>query len=201
MDTNETVVTPDEAKAEEEALTEAKEDEVRAKVIADLGLSEDDNSELIDKVVEREIANRKKLSEAIGQKIKYRDAATKSKPAQQEKKDTQSFDPEAIRKQAETAALATLEQRDLEEMEYPDEIKAEIKRVAQVQGVSVRKAEKDPYIQHRIAEAVADNRVNEAAVTRTPKSTKAATDAKPDFDMSTEEGRKAFDEWKKSKKE
>ena len=87
-------------------------------------------------------------------------------------------------------------------MEYSDEIKAEIKRVAQVQGISVRKAAKDPYIQFKISEVNADNRTTEAGITRTPSSRPAAPaldTSKPQFNMATEEGRKAYQEHKKKR--
>ncbi len=115
-------------------------------------------------------------------------------------RDQQPYDPATIRKEAEAAALATLEQRDLDEMEYSDEVKADIKKLAQLQGVSVRKAAKDPYIQHRIAEAQATERTTEAGVTRTPNATGIRTEGTPKFDMSTEEGRKGFKEWQKSRR-
>lgn len=204
MDEKDIIVTPDEAKAEQEALAEAKADEVRAKVVTDLGLTDDEtNKPVIDKLVERELEHRKKLSEAIGQKIKYREAAKGAKPAQQpESKETTSLDPEQIRKQAESVALATLDQRDLDEMDYPDEIKAEIKRIAQLQNITVRKAEKDPYIQYRIGQVQQADRVIEAGVTRMPRvtgATQTLDTKKPQFDMSTEEGRKKYKEWKKQK--
>jgi hypothetical protein len=111
------------------------------------------------------------------------------------------YDPDALVKRAEAAAEAKLEQRDLDEMEYPDDIKADIKKLAQLQGVSVRRAAKDPYIQHRIEQAKATERVSEATVTRTSNAASVRTEGQaPKFDMSTDEGRKAFKEWKQSRR-
>ncbi len=200
MDPKETTPTPEELQAEQEALAEGKADEVRAKIVSELGLSDDDqNKTLIDGLVQRELGHKKKLSEAIGQKIKYREQLKGPKPSTPVTPATQPLDAEGIRKQAEDATIATLEQRDLDEMDYPDEIKTEIKNVAKFQGVSVRKAAKTGYIQHLISEAVKAGKIDEAAVTRTPHSTPTAPQGKmPQFDMSTPEGRKAFDEWKKA---
>ena len=201
MEEKDTIVTPDEAQAEQEALAVAKDDEIRADVVSSLGLEEnDDNREFIEKLVAREKENRGKLSTAIRQKINWREKATKAPtpPApNQPRTEQHQYDPDAVRKQTETTVRAELEQRDLDEMEYSDEIKADIKKLAQLQGVSVRKAAKDPYIQHRIEQAKAAERPLEAGVPRTPHAASARTEGQaPKFDMSTEEGRKAFKEWK-----
>jgi hypothetical protein len=203
MDENNNIVSPDEAQAEQEALAEAKVDEVRAKVVTDLGLTDDDtNKPVIDKLVERELSHKKKLSEAIGQKIKWRDTAKTAKPIQQTQQQQQNtpLDAETIRKQTEATVTASLEQRDLDEMDYSDEIKAEIKRVARVNNTSVRAAEKDPYIQYRITQANATNRNTEAGISPSRKSTAVQSTTIPKFDLSTEEGRKDYDAWKQSKK-
>ena len=202
MDAEHTIVSPDEAKAEQEALTEAKADEVRAKVVADLGLTDDEtNKAVIDKVVERELDHRKKLSGAIKQKIDWREKAKGSKPTPPAPTGDKPLDAEAVRKQAEDAVTARLEQRDLDEMDYPDEIKAEIKKLAQVRGVSVRAAAKDGYITHLVSEAVAAGRIKEAAVPAAQQSRTVKTDKVPHFDMSAAEGRQQFKEWQQSKKQ
>ena len=199
MDENE-IVSPDEAKAEQEALAVGKADEVRAKVVADLGLTDDDtNKPVIDKLVDRELSHQKKLSEAIGQKIKWRDQAKVAKPNQPAKPET-PVNADEIRKQTEATVRATLEQRDLDEMEYSDEIKAEIKRVAQIQGVSVRKATQDPYIQQRIAAVKSTERITEAGTARSSKAIPLNAKGMPKFDFSTEQGRKEYDEWKADRK-
>lgn len=194
--------TPEELVADKEALAEAKAEEVRAKLVSDLGLSDDEtNKPVLDKLVERELKYRKDFGNVVGKKIKFREELQKARTTTPptEKKDQVSYDPEALRKQTEDAVTARLEQRDLDEMDYPDEIKAQIKHVAQVQGISVRKAEKDGYIQHLLKEAVKAGKIDEATVSRTPRTTPAGkTEGKmPTFDMSTEDGRKAFDQWKK----
>lgn len=195
----ENLVTPEEQKADQEALAEAKAEEIRAKVVADLGLTDDENSkELIDKLVGRELDHRKKLSGAIKQKIDWREKAKVTKPASAGEQKT--LDPEEIRKHTEATVTERLEQRDLDEMEYPDDIKAEIKKIAKAQGVSVRKAEKDPYISFLVGQAQAAGRIDEAAVPHTQRSTTTKTEKVPTFDMATEEGRKAYDAWKASKK-
>jgi Mn-containing catalase len=203
MDENQ-IVSPDEAKAEQEALAEAKAEEVRAKVVADLGLTDDDNNKpVIDKLVERELAHRRKLSEAIGQKIKYRDAANK-KPPQSTQTGAKPLDEETIRKQAAEATREALDQEYLDEKQYPDEVVAEIKSYAKYRGISARQAEKAPHIKAMIDGAIAEGKIVEAALPRTQTTVQARTQTKfdptkPEFDMSTEEGRKAYHESKKAR--
>ena len=199
MDENNTIVSPDEAKAEQEALAEKKAEEIRSGIVTELGLTEDEsNKEFIDKLVSREVENRKKLSEAIGQKISWRDKAKGTKPPAAPPAPPAPTDHEAIRKQAEAATRATLDQEYLDEKQYPDEVAAEIKAYAAYKGVSARQAEKAPHIQTMITAAVAEGRVTEAALPRSPRSNPAPSseDKMPDFDMSTEEGRKQYDDWR-----
>ena len=66
---------PNEKLAEEEALKEVPEDTIRSEVIEKYGLTEDDNSELIDKLVGDTKEEQKKLSTAIRQKIDWRTKA------------------------------------------------------------------------------------------------------------------------------
>jgi hypothetical protein len=195
------IVLSDEAIAEQEKEAEADSGKLRAKVVAELGLTEDDtNKEFIDKLVERESNLRKGFGKLLGD---YKTLKTKAKPAQQsqqQQQQTPQLDAEKIREQTEATVTERLEQRDLDEMEYPDDIKAEIKKIAKAQGVSVRKAEKDPYISFLVGQAQAAGRIDEAAVPHTQRSTTTKTEKVPTFDMATEEGRKAYDTWKASKK-
>ena len=73
------VITPEEANAEQETLAHAnaKEDEVRASIIAEYEFDETADADRISKLVAKDMENRKKLSDAIGQKIKHRNDAKK----------------------------------------------------------------------------------------------------------------------------
>jgi hypothetical protein len=201
-----TNLTPEEQNAEQEMLAEAKEDEIREKIVSELGLS-DDNSDLIDKLVQRELDNRKKLSTAVRQKIDWRTKASQTNPPKQDSgktddKNQQYMTPEEVQRAAEAATEARLEQRDLDEMDYPDEIKEEIKKFARQNNVSVRKAEQDQYIKYVIGEHQKQQRINEAADngSRRRKTGITYDTSKPlnpqDFDFSTEEGRA---EWEAAK--
>lgn len=208
MDNDKVEVTPEEAAAEQESLAEAKEDEIRSELAEELGLSEDEDADKLDKLVAREMKNRKLVSTAVRQKIDWRTKATGGKPA--DKKITSkegTLDAEAIRKEAAEATTAALEQRDLDDMDHSDTVKAAIKNIAKLNNISIRKAEKDSYIQHLIAEESKVAKANEAADngTRKGKSGVKIDLSKPldpkDFDLSTEDGRKAWSEAKAAKRQ
>lgn len=148
--------------------------------------------------INSELAKFKGLAENY--RIRAEKAEAKAKSAKGE-----TFDPETIRKEAEAAARATLEQRDLDELEHSDEVKESIKQIAQLKGVSVRSAAKDPYIAHLVAQEEATRRMNEAADNGGKKGMKSSYDpSRPldpnDFDLSTEEGRKSWEEAKAARR-
>ncbi len=203
----ETQVTPEEATAEQAALAEAKEDEIRSELAEELGLSEDEDSDKLDKLVAREMKNRKLVSTAVRQKIDWRTKATGGKPAPKTTSKEGPLDAEAIRQEAAAATTAALEQRDLDDMDHSDAVKAAIKNIAKLNNVSIRKAEKDSYIQHLIVEESKQQAANEAAEngTRKGKSSIKIDISKPlnpkDFNLSTEEGRKAWNDAKAAKRQ
>jgi hypothetical protein len=70
---NKVEITPEEHQFEQEAVADIREDEVRTKIIEEFGFDETNDADRIDKLVTKEVENRKKLSKAIGQKKSYRD--------------------------------------------------------------------------------------------------------------------------------
>jgi len=191
----------EELKQEEEALKALQQDDVRTQVIEKYGLDEDADADLIDKLEADAIEQRKALGKAIKQKRDWRTKATQSQESkapetQPTPQPTQPVDVDALLNEK-------LEQRDLESMDLPDDIKAEVQRLAKLQGISVRKAASDPYIKYKIDEYEREQKTTEAAVSRTRKGTKVKFDPQtpPEVDMSTEEGRKTWDEWLQFSKE
>ncbi len=187
--------TQEELAAEQAALAEQKEDEVRAKVIEEFGFDPETDQERIDKLVADKVESGKKLSAAIGQKIKWRDQANKPAPPASPPPAAPTVAPEDIGK----VVAQELEKRDLEALDYADDLKKEIQRIAQVQGISIKQAARDPYIVFKIGEYEKEQRANEATISRTHRSSssqKFDPNTPPDVDMTTEEGRKAWDEWK-----
>ena len=111
------------------------------------------------------------------------------------KEEPQTIEPEAVRSQVREE----LDNAYLEELEYPEDIKEEIKKVAKMKGVNLRDAVKDPYIAYQIDQAVQENRINEASIRSVRKTVPVETNTFLDpkkFDFNTEEGRKAWMEAK-----
>ncbi len=184
---------------EKEALEDVKEDELRDKIVDDLGLDPDEQSDLVDKLVEREVSSRHKLSKAIEQKRKWREKVeTSPKPdeAPKEPKQETESDVEArIRKE--------FEQRDLESMDLPDTLKSEVQKLAKAQNISVRQAAQDPYISYKKEIYEQEQKNDEASISHKTKGkyVKFDKDNPPEVDMATEEGRaewEQYTEWLKS---
>lgn len=190
------IETPEELEAEKEHLAEVKEDEIRDSVVKEFGFDPEEDKERIDKLVAKEMGYKKNLSTAIGQKVKYREKANANKSANPPKPESKEDDSTDVDSKIEAA----LEKDRLEAMGYPDDINEVIKNIAKINKISVRKAAQDPYAQSRIETWKKDNGADEAAVNRNDKSgkggSKAGDDEIPDFDLTTEEGRKSWDEWK-----
>ncbi len=184
------VPTSEELKQEEEFQSEAKEDEVRNSVIEKYGLDEEEQSELIDKLTSDQLEQRKAFGKVVGQKIKYREAATKEKPPKEETPKEETPDVDAL-------VNEKFEQRDLESMDLPDEIKSEVSKLAKAQGISVREAVKDSYIEFKKQEYDEAKKVEDATISPKSKGKSVKFDAQnpPEVDVSTEEGRKEWEEY------
>jgi hypothetical protein len=201
-------VTPEEAKAEEEAQAEVQEDELREKLASDFGIDPNDEKqkEFLEKLIDREKSHREKLSGAIKQKISWREKfKTTSKkpegePGKKTEKETPNIDELVDRKLNER-----LEARDLESLGLPDELKTEVKDLAKLKGISVREAANLPYIVSRKAEIERVKRIEAATPKRSGSGsyTPSYDPSKPlnpsDFNMNTEEGRKAWKEAKEAR--
>lgn len=191
----------EELKQEEEALQDAQQDEVRTQIIEKYGLDEDANADLIDQLTADALEQRKALGKAIKQKREWREKASKSP----EPKAPEVQPKPQPQQQPDIDALLNekLEQRDLDAMDLPDDIKAEVQTIAKMKNIPVRKAASDPYIKYKLEEYQREQKTTEAAVTRTRKGTRVKFDPQtpPQVDMSTEEGRKTWDEYTQFLKE
>ena len=202
MDIEDIKVSDEEIQEEAEAQKQLVEDEIREDVVADLGIEDNDaNKALIDKLVERETDHRTKLSKAVGQKIKYREQLGGKKPAPTDKsKKTEQVDPAKLVEEK-------FMQRDLDDMDHSDKVKEQIKKIAVMNDISIRKAEQDPYIQHLIAEEARQKSVDDAAKGGKKRTVSGVTIdvSKPldpkDFDLSTPEGRKEWADAKQAKRD
>lgn len=74
MDPLEIVVTPEEIAEEQKHSAPPKEDEIRQKFVTDLELDPEDEKDKarLDKLVQKEMVDRKRLSDTIGAKVGYR---------------------------------------------------------------------------------------------------------------------------------
>lgn len=201
---------PEELQVEQESLAVIQDADIRSSVISSLGLEANDgNEDLINKLVEREKSSRHKLSSAIGAKIKYRTELGKfnqnldtSKPEQSKT----ALDADSIRKQTEQTVKAQFDEEYLEESEYSDTLKAEMRKVAKLNDSTVRAATKDSYIIHLIEKETEAKRISEAAKNGggSGKGSKDNGTGMPErftdpSYMATSEGRQAYKDWSSSK--
>ncbi len=190
MDENKKNANTAEETPEEEV--EANEDEIRSHIVNELGIDEDDE-ELISKLVEREVSQRQKLSEAIRQKINWREKAN------QEPITETNTEPKPTNQQdVKSEILSILEEERLEDMELPEELKDEVRKISKLNNISVKKAAQDPYVLYKKQELGAAAKVQDATISRTNKGKSVKFDPSnpPQVDMSTEEGRAIWDEYK-----
>lgn len=108
------------------------------------------------------------------------------------------YDPDAVAKAAEDAARRTYDQQYIDDQGFPDEIKEAISKVAVAQGVSLRQAAQDGYIQHLMQEHQRAEKVRNASPDAGGGGNAGYVfdpDNPPDVDVSTPEGQKAIEEW------
>lgn len=201
-------ISPEELQEEQESLEEVKDEKIRASVAEALGLADDDdNKDILDRAVEREKTHRSKFSKVVGQKIKWRDAAKKSEPKSQDEGTGKTLTAEEIRKQTEADIQARFNEEFLEESDFSDAIKSEIRDFAKFKNISARKASQAAHIKSMIDAEKKNKRNDEAGENGNGEgpSGKDKSEGMPkEFNdpkyMMTEEGRQAYDAWEKGKK-
>jgi len=193
-------LTPEAIEAEKEQLKESSEDEIRASVIEKYGLDELEQSDLVESLVKDKLEEKKKLTTAIGQKIKYREQLQSKKEEKPEEKP--QLQPKVVLSEDEILKKVEerLNQKELDSLGLSDELKQEVQNYAKLRNVSITEAVKSPFIQFQIKEAEEKAKAEEASISSTHK-TMAKRDfsnmSPKDFDLSTPEGRKEFEEYDK----
>ena len=86
--------TSEELKKEQEALAKVQDEELKEKVEQKYGVSEYDDPDSFKRFFELEKEHRRELSEAIGQKIKYREKAQKQAEIPQKSEGTPQEPPQ-----------------------------------------------------------------------------------------------------------
>lgn len=150
MDNKENVVTPEELAAEQAAIQDVKEDEVRAKVIEEFDLDETTDADRITKITAKEVENRKRLSKAIGQKIKLREEIAKGK-----KEDTKTEEKETNIAFKDQYAL-------INEKVHADDVE-EVLKAAKLLNKGIADALKDPIVKGILAKRVEERETANAA--------------------------------------
>jgi acetylornithine deacetylase/succinyl-diaminopimelate desuccinylase-like protein len=190
-------ITPEQ---EREALTPVDVEKVRDEVIEELGFDPENDLERIEKAVNREVKQREYTAKAIQAKInlrKEKEAADKELQALKESgKGNNNVTPDEFEKKFDERMNARLEERDLNDLDLADELKEEVKKIAKLNNISVKKALSDPYIVFKKTEYEKEARVSEAAISRKNNSSgrKSYTEETiAEIDVSTPEGRAEFD--------
>jgi len=185
------------------------EDEIRSSVMEQYELNDEEQSELIDKIVEDKIKDQKNLSTAIRQKRDWREKAEKPAEAPMEQKEEEIPQPqtnlneEEILKKMEAKVEAKFAEKELNSLGLSDELKEKVKTFAKVNSVSIDEAVNSSYIQFERGEEEAAAKADDASISSTRKSAKLDySSMKPtDFDLTTKEGREDFHKWEDHIKE
>lgn len=178
---------------------EINEDELRTKLAGEIGLDPELDSEMLDKLVDREKKHIIKQRQAIKQKIEWRERAISTpKPSVKEGQ----VDIDALLE-------VKLQERELARLGLPDELVAEIKELAQLKKITISDALSLPYIQNRKIEIENEKKVLNASPKRGGKGssyvqptvdvTKNLNPA--DYDFSTQEGVNTWNEHRKLRDE
>jgi hypothetical protein len=190
---------------EQELLKEPEADEIKKSIIDKYGLDEEVNSDLIEKLTQDEVSHRKSLATAIKQKIGWR---TKANTPREEKKtedkpqipiSTSVFDEKII----DQKLNEKLEERELQSLEISDELKTELKNYAKASNLTVKQAQNSDYFKYLKEKEEAKRKSEEASIggKRRAITQNSFSSVKPkDFDLSTEEGRKEYEEYKEWRK-
>lgn len=198
-DTNPQAFAPGQT-AEDKNVGVPNEAQIREEIVTATGLDPESNAEAIDVLVQREVRHKGQLSKAIDQKASWREKAqAQTEPqAQPNSTKTQDVDIDAL---VDQKLKQHLEDRDLRELSLPEELEAEVKKVAKMNGISVKDAAKDEYFQFRKNQYEKAERIRKATPQGGATPHAAVIDpSKPlnmsDFDFSTPEGR---EQWEKAK--
>ena len=185
---------PEEDLVDEEDLKEKGENEIRQQIIDKYGLDEFENIDLIDQLVEDHMEVKKKLSTAIKQKRNWREKAQKIVPPTEGK--IEENPPSDI----ERLIDERFDQRELDISDLSDELKKEVQAYAKVQGIRIKDALNSEYIGFLKGKEEQKKKEEEASTSFKRKSQAGRDFSKmspEDFDLTTEEGQKGFEEYKK----
>ena len=183
---------------------------VREDLVTTLGLDDEFDNELLDKLVEREQGLRKGHSELQGNYKKVRDTykTLKEDPRLTGQEIPKDFDPAKFSAEQEQKVAEKFNEEYLEETGYSDELKDEIREWSKFKSVSARSATKAPHIAVAIEKLQKEQRIQEASKNGSGQQGTSSNDSgggkapmpdkftDPKF-MATVKGQKEYDEWTK----
>ena len=200
-DTEETL-SPEEQTAEEQALKETSDGDLKQTIIDELGLDEEVDEEVINKVVEHRKGELKKLSTAIRQKQDWRTKAQANAPKEEPKVEPK-VDPKPEPKpdqDIDKMLDKKLRERDLQSFDASEELQKEIDVYAALKPeLSAKEVYNSRFVQSFKDEEESKVRTEEAGISNThkTKTSRNFSEMTPnDFDRSTSEGRKEYSDWK-----
>lgn len=203
-------LTPEEEAEEKEGLAEAKAEELKTSLATKYGIDPDSEADLLQKIVDNELSHREKLSKTIKQKISWREKAGTKKPGDQKPPaggKPNVLDADAIAALIDSKVAERLDGEKLKSLDLPDTLQSEVREIAKIRGISIGEAAKLPYILTRIDEVKQEERIKNATPGRNNNSSHQTSidPSKPlnpsDFDLSSDEGRKAWNDAKASRRD
>ena len=193
----------EEKQQEQELLKETPADEVQKSILDKFGLDEEVDNELVNKLVENELESRKKLSTAIKQKIGWRTKAE----AHIGQKPEEKPQPPVVQPKEDIAKLIDqrFEEKEFDSFDLSDEGRNAIKAYAKAANLTVKQVQQSDYFKFLKDKEESAKKVEEASIggKRGAPARKDFDSTKPtEFDLSTEEGQKEYEdykEWRKKK--
>lgn len=137
-------------------------------------------------------------------RLKKEEAARKAlEEKYADKSDDKKEDKKVEQPDISQTVREALEEEYLADQDLPKEIKDKARQIAKVDNIRIKDALKDPYITFQIEEYKRQESVANASAGGTSKgsSTGFDPDTPPQVDLSTKDGRDAFDEWERKRDE
>ena len=189
---------------EEELTTTAEEAKVRTQIIEKHGLDEDADADLIANLVKDKLEDMKRFGKLVGQKRKWRGIAQKE-PEKEIKKVQPEGDEKFGKEEVEKLIADRDFKKDLESLDVSDELRKQVETYAKLNNCSPKEALKSSYITFLKSEEDKKAQEVEAGVggirrTHAKKGGEEITKenfSADNFDFTTEEGRKEYEETKK----
>ena len=186
----------DEDKIEQEAL-KVDPEAIKAEIISEMGFDEIEDAERIDIAVSREVKNRTIASKAIGTKIKQREEHEKELETLK-KTPKEAMLPEELDRKLDEKLEERLVRRDIDALDYSDDIKKEISDYAKYKGLTIKQAELAPHIVPLIEQFEKQRKTEESSSSRTHRAggEMTHTDVAPEVSWDDPESVKKYEAWK-----